>query len=90
MEMKSPIVSDYPLLTLFSVVILYAGNKETLGEKMPESSGKFMLVETPDDKKPSEYLVVEKPNGRKSLIELEKQNNYEEQRKKEIGSKCFP
>ena len=88
--MEAPIVSYFSLLTLFSVIILNAGNKEALGEKMPESSGNFMLVETPDDKKPSEYLVVEKPNGRKSLIELDKQTNNEEQGKKEIGSKCFP
>ena len=57
--MKGPVVSHFRLLTIFSLVFLNVDKKGTLAARMPISSGKFMLVETPDNTKPSDYLVVE-------------------------------
>ena len=91
--MKALIVSYFPLFILLSILFIYVGSKEALAGNMPDrgswGSGKFLLVETPDNKKPSDYLVVEKPNGRKSLIKLEKQTNNEEAGRNEIGNKYF-
>ena len=49
-----------------------------------------MLVETPDNKKPSNYLVVEKPNGRKDLIKIKKESNRNYPVRNGTGNKYFP
>ena len=88
--METPTISYFTFLTLLSIMILFVANKETLAGRVPESSGKFMLVETPDNEKPSKYLVVENPNGRKSLIEMEEPSNYDYSENKEKGNKYLP
>ena len=88
--MKASVNPYFLVIQLLSVVFLYARNKEALAGRMPESTGKFILVETPDDQTSSKYLVIKKHNGRKSLIELEKQTNIEDPGKKERGNKNCP
>ena len=88
-SMKGPVVSHLRLLTIFSLILLNVDKKGTLAARMPISSGKFMLVETPDNKKPLDYLVVDKQNGRKSLIKLETQTNVKGTEIENLGNKYF-
>ena len=42
--------------------------KNAFAEIAPESSGNSIQVETPDITKASNYVLVQKPNGKQSLI----------------------
>ena len=48
-----------------------------------------MLVKTPDESKSTDFLPVEKLNGRKSLIEIEKQTGKKERIQKAGGTLYF-
>ena len=48
-------------------------NEYALAETVPEVSGNFMLVKTPDKNEASNLLLVKKKDGLKSLIKIEGQ-----------------
>ena len=60
------------VLPLIISVILFNENV------LAESSGKFMLVETPESKMTPDFLVVEKHGGKKSLIKVEEHADNEQ------------
>ena len=66
--------SRFLLFVLPSIisVILFSMNA------LAESSGKFMLVETPESKMTPDFLVVEKHGGKKSLIKVEEHADNEQ------------
>ena len=54
------------------------------------SLGKFMLVETPDGETNSDFLLVEKSGGKKSLVKLDEKIGNDERIEKPMGmiNKC--
>ena len=68
-----PLIKHFPNITWVLVILVFKENYGgTAGFKNNED-GKFMLVETPDNEKSqnSKYLLVEKDNEMKSLIEID-------------------
>ena len=55
--------------------------------KNPGNLGKFMLVKTPDDRTNSDFLLVEKSGGKKSLIKLDEKIGNDERMKMPRGTK---
>ena len=64
---------EFNLLPIFSLSVTFfiLFNKNVLTSSVKESSGTFMLVETPDGNENPDLLVVAKPDGKKSLIEVD-------------------
>ena len=54
------------------------------------SLGKFMLVETPDGETNSDFLLVEKSGGKKSIVKLDEKIGNDERMKMPMGmnNKC--
>ena len=77
-NMKVHFVSKICLIFLLSIIAIFCDGKIALAETVSENSGKFMLVKTPDESKSKDFLLVEKRNGRKSLVEIEKQKGENE------------
>ena len=84
--MKVHFVSKICLIFLLSIISIFHDGKIALAETVSENSGKFLLVKTPDESKSKDYLLVEKRNGRKSLIEIEKQTGIKERTQKLKGT----
>ena len=87
--MKVHFVSKICLIFLLSIISIFCDGKIALAETVSENSGRVMLEKTPDKSKSKDYLVVEKRNGRKSLIEIEKQTGKKETAQKETGTQQF-
>ena len=87
--MKIHLVPKICLIFLLSIISISHDGKIALAEAVLHNSGKFMLVKTPDESKSKDYLLVEKRNGRKSLIEIEKQTGNRESAQKQRGTQQF-
>lgn len=60
------------------------------GPRLPKNPGnleKFMLVKTPDHRANSDFLLVEKSGGKKSLIKLDEKIRNDERMKMPKGTK---
>ena len=57
--------------SLLLVSLLILNNKYTSAGTIKEDAGNFMMVETPEHDKIPDFLLVEKPDGRTSLIEID-------------------
>ena len=55
--------------------------------KNPGNLGKFMLVKTPDHRANSDFLLVEKSGGKKSLIKLDEKIGNDDRIKMPMGTK---
>ena len=84
--MKIHLVPKICLIFLLSIISISHDGKIALAEAVLHNSGKFMLVKTPNESKSKDYLLVEKRNGRKSLIEIEKQTGIKERTQKLKGT----
>ena len=84
--MKVHFVSKICLIFLLSFISIFCDGKVVLAETASENSGKFMSVKTPDESKSKGFLLLEKPNGRKSLIEITKQTGKKERTQKLGGT----
>ena len=56
--------------SLLVVSLLILNNKYTSAGTIKEDAGNFMMVETPEHDKIPDFLLVDKPDGRTSLIEI--------------------
>ena len=59
---------SYFYLVVFLTLVM---NKNVLAKSNLDKSEKFMLVKTPDIQNIPDYLLVEKPGGKQSLIKVE-------------------
>ena len=87
--MEVHLESKICFIFLLSIISIFCESKIPLAETVSENSGKFMLVKTPDESKSTDFLLVEKLNGRKSLIEIEKQTGKKERIQKARGTLYF-
>ena len=69
--MKPPLITRFFLVFLLSSMLIILDYENALVAAVKESSGKFMLVKTPDNKKTPDLLLVEKSNGLKSLLKVD-------------------
>ena len=69
--MKPPLITRFFLVFLLSSILIILDNENDLVAAVKESSGKFMLVKTPDNKKTPDLLLVKKSNGLKSLLKVD-------------------
>ena len=56
--------------SLLLVSLLILNNKYTSAGTIKEDAGNLMMVETPEHDKIPDFLLVDKPDGRTSLIEI--------------------
>lgn len=73
--MKTPKESHLVRFALLTIIAIVLNNKNTIVKGNP---GKFMLVETPDSNKTPDFIVAEKPDGKKSLIEVDGETGNDE------------
>ena len=69
--MKPPFITRFFLVFLLSSISIILDNENALVATVNESSGKFMLIKTPDNRKTPDLLLVEKSNGLKSLLKVD-------------------
>ena len=69
--MKPPLITRFFLVFLISSVSMILDNENALVATVNESSGKFMLIKTPDNRKSPDLVLVEKSNGLKSLLNVD-------------------
>jgi len=82
--MKTPKESHLVRFALLTIIAIVLNNKNTIVKGNP---GKFMLVETPDSNKTPDFIVAEKPDGKKSLIEVDGETGNDEITQSRAG-KC--
>ena len=58
-------------ISLLFISLLILDSNSTLASNVKEDSESFMMVETPKHDKIPELLLVEKPDGKTSLIEID-------------------
>ena len=58
-------------ISLLSISLLILDNKSTSASNVNEDFESFMMVETPKHDKIPDFLLVEKPDGKTSLIEID-------------------
>ena len=58
-------------ISLLFISLLILDNKSTSASNVNEISESFMMVETPKHNKIPDFLLVEKPDGKTSLIEID-------------------
>ena len=85
--MKTRKESHICLIALFSIISITFNNKNPTAESIKGNSGKFMLIETPESKQSPDFLVVEKVDGKKSLIKVDGETENEKSTQSRSGSK---
>ena len=75
------------LIALFSIISFIFNNKNPTAESIEGNSAKFMLIETPESKQSPDFVVVEKVNGKKSLIKVDGETENEKSTQRRSGSK---
>ena len=68
-----PLIKHFPNITWVLLILIFNQNYGGTAGFKNNGDGKFMLVETPDNENSqnSKYLLVEKENKMKSLIETD-------------------
>ena len=69
--MKLTLGLRFLFTSLLLVSLLILDDKNTSANNVEEDSGSFMMVETPKHDKIPDFLLVEKPEGKTSLIEID-------------------
>ena len=82
--------SEFRLIAVLYIISFLLGIKDNLAEAMSQRSGKFMLVETSDQQKSPNFLLVKNQDGHNSLIKVEKRKKNEETTLTTTGIKKFP
>ena len=62
---------EFLLTSLLFVPLLIFNDKNTSASTVEEDSGNFMMVETPEHDRIPDLLLVEKPDGKTSLIQID-------------------
>ena len=82
--MKTHKASHLVRVALLSIIAIVLNNKNTIAKGSP---GKFMLVETPASNKTPDFIVAEKPDGKKSLIEVDGETGNDKITQSRTGNK---
>ena len=82
--MKTPKESHLVRFALLTIIAIVLNNKNTI---VMGSPGRFMLVETPDSNKTPDFIVAEKQDGKKSLIEVDGETGNDEITQSRTGNK---
>ena len=84
--MKARVVTKLcRIIFLFSILILW-DDKSTLAGSVLHSKGKAMSGEMQDNSQFPKYLVVDKPGGKKGLIEIERKTGRKDTVQKQTGA----
>ena len=62
---------EFLLTSLLFVPLLILNDKNTSASTVEEDSGNFMMVETPEHDRIPDLLLVENPDGKTSLIQID-------------------
>ena len=74
------------ITSLLFVSLLILNSKNTSAGTVKEDSGNFMMIETPKHGKIPDFLLVEKPDGKTSLIEIDADERNETIIDRSIGN----
>ena len=77
---------EFLLNSLLFVQFFILNNKNTSAGTVREDSGNFMMVETPEHDKIPDFLLVGKPDGKTSLIEIDADEGNETIIDRSIGN----
>ena len=87
--MKASVVTKLCRIIIFLTILFLWDDKSTSAGSVfhwQDSKGKVMLGETQDNSQFPKYLVVDKPGGKKSLIEIEGKTGRKESVQKQTGA----
>ena len=77
---------EFLLTSLLFVPLLILNDKNTSASTVEEDSGNFMMVETPEHDRIPDLLLVEKPDGKTSLIQIDADKGNETIVDRSIGN----
>ena len=77
---------EFLLTSLLFVPLLILNDKNTSASTVEEDSGNFMMVETPEHDRIPDLLLVEKPDGKTSLIQIDADKGNETIIDRSIGN----
>jgi len=83
--MKAGVLTKLRLIAFLSSILFLWDDKTTLAGSVMHSKGKVILGETHDNSQFPKFLVLDKPSGRKSLIEIEGKTRRKESIQKQTG-----
>jgi len=83
--MKTGVLTKLRLIAFLSSILVLWDDKTTLAGSVMHSKEKVILSETHDNSQLPKFLVLDKPSGRKSLIEIEGKTRRKESIQKQIG-----
>ena len=87
--MKAGDLTKIRLIAFLSSIFFLWDDKTTLAGSVTDRKEKVMLGETQDNRQFTKFLVLDKPNGRKSLIEIEGKTGRKESIQKQTGALNF-
>ena len=77
---------EFLLTSLLFVPLLILNDKNTSASTVEEDSGNFMMVETPEHDRIPDLLLVENPDGKTSLIQIDAGKGNETIKDRSIGN----
>merc|ERR1712136_221990 len=83
--MKAGVLTKLRLIAFLSSILFLWDDKTTLAGSVMHGKGKVILGETHDNSQFPKFLVLDKPSGRKSLIEIEGKSRRKESNQTQIG-----
>jgi len=83
--MKTGVLTKLRLIAFLSSILVLWDDKTTLAGSVMHSKEKVILSETHDNSQLPKFLVLDKPSGRKSLIEIEGKTRRKESIQKQTG-----
>ena len=84
--MKTIPASKFRQIVFLSITLCLWGDTNTLAGSEPKELGQVKLNEAQSNSQFPKFLVLDKQNGRKSLIKIEKQLGEKEIIQKETGA----
>jgi len=86
--MKVGVLTKLCQIAFLSSLLFLWDDKTTLAGSVMQSKGKVIFDETQDNSQFPKFLVLDKPSGRKSLIEIEGKTRRKESIQKQTGYEC--
>ena len=83
--MKVSVVTKLRLITFSSSILFLWDDKSILAGSVPHCKEKLMLDETQDNSQFPKFIVIDKPGGKKGLIEIERTNGRKESVQRQAG-----
>ena len=87
--MKAGVLTKLRLIAFLCSILVLWDDKTTLAGSVMHSKEKVILGETHDNSQLPKFLVLDKPSGRKSLIEMEGKTRRKESIQKQTGELDF-